>query len=546
MTGVQSLTTRPAWKALEAHHRKIRDLHLRQLFADDSKRSERLALEAVGIYLDYSKNRVTDETLKLLLQLAEESGLRARIDAMFRGEKINITEDRAVLHVALRAPRGATIVVDGENVVPQVHAVLNKMADFSSKVRSGEWKGHTGKRIRNVINIGIGGSDLGPVMAYEALKHYSDRGLAFRFVSNIDGTDFVEATRDLDPAETMFIVSSKTFTTLETMTNAESARDWALRGLGADRKAVAKHFVAVSTNAAKVSEFGIDTANMFGFWDWVGGRYSMDSAIGLSTMLAIGPDNFRAMLDGFHQMDEHFRTAPFERNLPVLMGLLGIWYNDFFGSQTVAVLPYEQYLKRFPAYLQQLTMESNGKHVTTDGGPVACDSSPVYWGEPGTNGQHSFYQLIHQGTRLIPCDFIAFVQALNPLGRHHDMLLANVFAQAEALAFGKTAEQVKAEGTPDWLVPHRVFEGNRPSNTILAQRLAPETLGKLVALYEHSVFTQGAIWNIDSFDQWGVELGKVLAQRIIPELESKTEPDLKHDTSTNSLIRRYRRLKHRS
>ena len=502
-----------------------------------------MTAEAMGIYLDYSKNRITDETLDLLLQLAEESGLRARIDAMFRGERINVTENRPVLHVALRAPKGASIVVDGENVVPQVHAVLDKMTDFSNRVRSGTWKGHTGKRIRNVINIGIGGSDLGPVMAYEALKHYSDRAMTFRFVSNIDGTDLVEATRDLDPAETLFIVSSKTFTTLETMTNAQSARDWLLTGLGNDAKAVAKHFVAVSTNAAKVSEFGIDTANMFEFWDWVGGRYSMDSAIGLSTMLAIGPDNFRALLDGFHQMDEHFRTAPFERNLPVLLGLLAIWYNDFFGAQTVAVLPYEQYLKRFPAYLQQLTMESNGKHVTLDGTEVAYQTSPIYWGEPGTNGQHSFYQLIHQGTKPIPCDFIAFTETLNPLGRHHDMLMANVFAQTEALAFGKTPEQVKAEGTPDWLVPHRVFEGNRPSNTILAERLTPETLGKLVALYEHSVFTQGTIWNIDSFDQWGVELGKVLAQRIIPELESKVEPNLAHDSSTNNLIRRYRKLK---
>jgi glucose-6-phosphate isomerase len=545
-TGIQSLSARPAWKGLQAHYRKVRDLHLRKLFADDPTRGERMTAEAVGIYLDYSKNRITDETLKLLLQLAEEAGLRARIDAMFRGEKINPTENRAVLHVALRAPRGATIIVDGENVVPQVHAVLNKMADFSSRVRNGDWKGHTGKRIRNVINIGIGGSDLGPVMAYEALKHYSDRSMTFRFVSNIDGTDFVEATRDLDPAETMFIVSSKTFTTLETMTNAHSARAWSLKGLGGDVKAVARHFVAVSTNAAKVSEFGIDIANMFGFWDWVGGRYSMDSAIGLSTMLAIGPENFRAMLDGFHQMDEHFRTAPFERNLPVLIGLLAVWYNNFFGAQTVAVLPYEQYLKRFPAYLQQLTMESNGKHVTLDGTRVAYDTGPIYWGEPGTNGQHSFYQLIHQGTRLIPCDFIAFGQPLNPLGRHHDMLLANVFAQTEALAFGKTPEQVKAEGTPDWLVPHRVFEGNRPSNTILAERLTPEVLGKLVALYEHSVFTQGTIWNIDSFDQWGVELGKVLAQRIIPELESKSEPELNHDTSTNSLIRRYWKLKETS
>ena len=542
-TGLQSSDLRPAWKALEAHHQKVRELHLRKLFADDPERGERMTREAAGIFLDYSKNRITDETLELLLQLAEESGLRARIDAMFRGERINVTENRPVLHVALRAPKGASIVVDGENVVPQVHAVLDKMTDFSNRVRSGTWKGHTGKRIRNVINIGIGGSDLGPVMAYEALKHYSDRAMTFRFVSNIDGTDLVEATRDLDPAETLFIVSSKTFTTLETMTNAQSARDWLLTGLGNDAKAVAKHFVAVSTNAAKVSEFGIDTANMFEFWDWVGGRYSMDSAIGLSTMLAIGPDNFRALLDGFHQMDEHFRTAPFERNLPVLMGLLAIWYNDFFGAQTVAVLPYEQYLKRFPAYLQQLTMESNGKHVTLDGTEVAYQTSPIYWGEPGTNGQHSFYQLIHQGTKLIPCDFIAFAQTLNPLGRHHDMLMANVFAQTEALAFGKTPEQVKAEGTPDWLVPHRVFEGNRPSNTILAERLTPETLGKLVALYEHSVFTQGTIWNIDSFDQWGVELGKVLAQRIIPELESKVEPNLAHDSSTNNLIRRYRKLK---
>jgi len=542
-TSIQSLSARPAWKALEADYRKTRDLHLRKFFADDPPRGERMTAEAVGIFLDYSKNRITDESLKLLLQLAEESGLRARIDAMFRGEKINITEKRAVLHVALRAPRNASIVVDGENVVPQVHAVLDKMADFSNRIRSGDWKGHTGKRIRNVINIGIGGSDLGPVMAYEALKYYSDRALNFRFVSNVDGTDLAEATRDLDAAETLFIVSSKTFTTLETMTNAHSARDWSLKGLGGDAKAVARHFVAVSTNAAKVSEFGIDTANMFGFWDWVGGRYSMDSAIGLSTMLAVGPDNFRAMLDGFHQMDEHFRTAPFERNLPVLLGLLGVWYTDFFGAQTVAVLPYEQYLKRFPAYLQQLTMESNGKHVTLAGTEVAYDTGPVYWGEPGTNGQHSFYQLIHQGTRLIPCDFIAFGQPLNALGRHHDILLANVFAQAEALAFGKTPEQVKAEGTPDWLVPHRVFEGNRPSNTILAERLTPATLGKLVALYEHSVFTQGTVWSIDSFDQWGVELGKVLAQRIIPELENKSEPNLNHDPSTNNLIRRCRKLK---
>ena len=541
--GIAPLTARPAWKALEAHYEKVRDLHLRTLFEQDPKRGERLTVEAAGLYLDYSKNRITDETLDLLLQLAEESGLRARIDAMFGGEKINITENRAVLHVALRAPRGTSILVDGDNVVPQVHAVLDKMSDFASRVRSGAWTGHTGKRIRNVINIGIGGSDLGPVMAYEALRHYSDRAMTFRFVSNVDGTDFVEARRDLDPAETLFIVSSKTFTTLETMTNAQSAREWSLKGLGGDVKAVAKHFVAVSTNAQKVAEFGIDTANMFGFWDWVGGRYSMDAAIGLSTMVAIGPEAFRAMLDGFHQVDEHFRTAPFERNLPVLMGLLSVWYADFFGAQTVAVLPYEQYLKRVPAYLQQLTMESNGKHVTLDGVEVTYQTGPIYWGEPGTNGQHSFYQLIHQGTKLIPCDFIAFTKPLNPLGRHHDMLMSNVFAQTEALAFGKTPEQVKAEGTPDWLVPHRVFEGNRPSNTILADRLTPETLGKLVALYEHSVFTQGAIWSIDSFDQWGVELGKVLAQRIIPELESPTEPKLGHDSSTNNLIRRYRMRK---
>jgi glucose-6-phosphate isomerase len=542
-TQIPPLTERKAWKALEPHHKNIRDLHLRKLFADDPKRGERMTAQAVGLYLDYSKNRVTDETLKLLLQLAEESGLRERIDAMFRGEKINITENRAVLHVALRAPKGASIVVDGENVVPAVHAVLDKMADFSDRVRSGSWKGHTGKRIRNVINIGIGGSDLGPVMAYEALKHYSERTMTFRFVSNVDGTDFAEAVQDLDPAETLFIISSKTFTTLETMTNAQTARDWLLKGLRGDEKAIAKHFVAVSTNTEGVGKFGIDTADMFGFWDWVGGRYSMDSAIGLSTMMAIGPDNFRAMLNGFHEMDEHFRTAPFERNLPVLMGLLAVWYNDFFDAQTVAVLPYEQYLKRFPAYLQQLTMESNGKHVTLDGKRVDYDTGPIYWGEPGTNGQHSFYQLIHQGTRLIPCDFIGFGQTLNPLGRHHDMLMANVFAQTEALAFGKTPEDVKAEGTPVRLVPARVFEGNRPSNTILAERLTPEVLGKLVALYEHSVFTQGTIWNIDSFDQWGVELGKVLAQRIIPELESKTEAALKHDSSTNNLIRRYRKLK---
>src|SRR6266481_3728004 len=543
MTKPLPLTARPSWKALQAHHEKIREIHLRALFADDSTRGERLTAEAAGIYLDYSKNRATDETLALLRSLAEESGLRERIDAMFRGDKINLTEQRSVLHVALRAPRGTSFTVDGKDVVPEVHAVLDAMAAFADGVRRGEWKGHTGKRIRNVVNIGIGGSDLGPVMAYEALKHYSERAMTFRFVSNVDGTDFAEAVRDLDPAETLFIISSKTFTTLETMTNAQSARDWSLRGLGGDTKAVARHFVAVSTNTEKVAEFGIDTANMFEFWDWVGGRYSMDSAIGLSTMLAIGPDHFRAMLEGFHAIDEHFRSAPFGRNLPALMGLLGVWYNDFFGAQTVAVLPYDQYLKRFPAYLQQLTMESNGKHVTLAGKPVTHDTGPIYWGEPGTNGQHSFYQLIHQGTRLIPCDFIAFTKTLNPLGRHHDMLLANVFAQTEALAFGKTREQVKIEGTADNLVPHRVFRGNRPSNTILAERLTPQTLGKLVALYEHSVFTQGVVWDVDSFDQWGVELGKVLAQRIIPELESKSETALGHDSSTNNLIRRYRKRK---
>jgi glucose-6-phosphate isomerase len=540
---VNSLTERPAWKALGAHYRQIRDVQLRQLFAEDSTRGQRLTAEAGGIFLDYSKNRVTDETLKLLLQLAEESGLRERIDAMFGGQKINITENRAVLHVALRAPRDASILVDGENVVPAVHAVLDKMAAFCDRVRSGAWKGHTGKRIRNVINIGIGGSDLGPVMAYEALRHYSQRDLNFHFVSNVDGTDFAEAVEGLDAAETLFIVSSKTFTTLETMANAHSAREWSVAGFGGDEKSVASHFVAVSTNAKAVAAFGIDTANMFEFWDWVGGRYSMDSAIGLSTMLAIGPEHYRALLDGFHQMDEHFRTAPFASNLPVLMALLGLWYTDFFDAQTVAVLPYEQYLKRFPAYLQQLTMESNGKHVTLDGSRVDYETGPIYWGEPGTNGQHSFYQLIHQGTRLIPCDFIGFYKTLNPLGRHHDMLMANVFAQAEALAFGKTAEQVKAEGTPDWLVPHRVFEGNRPSNTLLAEELTPAILGQLVALYEHAVFTQGIIWSIDSFDQWGVELGKVLAQHIITELESATEPALAHDSSTNSLIRRYRQQK---
>jgi glucose-6-phosphate isomerase len=540
MTEMLPLTARQAWMALHAHYERIQHFHLRTFFADDARRAERLSTEAAGIYLDYSKNRVTDETLGLLFRLARECGLRERIDAMFRGDKINLTENRAVLHVALRTPRGTSIVVDGKDVMPEVHAVLDAMADFSNRVRSGAWTGHTGKRIRNVVNIGIGGSDLGPVMAYEALKHYSERAITFRFVSNVDGTDLVEAVRDLDPAETLFIVSSKTFTTLETMTNAESARGWLLDGLGGDLKAVAKHFVAVSTNARKVSEFGIDTANMFGFWDWVGGRYSMGSAIGLSTMLAIGPENFQALLAGFHQMDQHFRTAPFERNLPVLLGLLTVWYTDFFGAETVAILPYEQYLKRFPAYLQQLAMESNGKHVTREGVLIGYPTAPIYWGEPGTNGQHSFYQLIHQGTRLIPCDFIAFDQPLNPLGRHHDLLLANVFAQTEALAFGKTGEEAKAEGTPGSLVSHRMFHGNRPSNTILAERLTPEALGKLVALYEHSVFTQGVIWNVDSFDQWGVELGKTLAQHIIPELESETEPALRHDRSTNNLIRRYR------
>jgi glucose-6-phosphate isomerase len=520
----------------------MRNLHLRQLFADNPQRAERFAFEAVGLYFDYSKNRITHETIGLLLDLANQSGLRPRIDAMFHGEKINVTEKRAVLHVALRAPKDESIEVDGANVVPEVHAVLDQMTAFANQVRDGQWKGHNGKRIRNVINIGIGGSDLGPVMAYEALKYYSQRDMTFRFVSNVDGTDFAEATLDLNPDETLFIVSSKTFTTLETMTNAHTARAWALRAMG-DEKAIARHFVAVSTNTAEVKKFGIDTANMFQFWDWVGGRYSMDSAIGLSTMIAIGPDHFRAMLAGFHAMDEHFRTAPFERNLPVLMGLLAVWYSNFFDSQTIAVLPYEQYLKRFPAYLQQLTMESNGKHVTLDGTRVDYQTGPVFWGEPGTNGQHSFYQLIHQGTKIIPCDFIGFYQALNSLGNHHDLLMSNVFAQAEALAFGKTPDQVRAEGTPDWLVPHRTFEGNRPSNVILAERLTPETLGKLVALYEHSVFTQGTIWQIDSFDQWGVELGKVLANRIIPELEAADEPSLNHDSSTNALIRRYRNRK---
>ena len=540
---LEPLTKQRAWKALDKHYNDIRRVHLRDLFADDPQRGERFTTEAEGIFLDYSKNRITEETVKLLVQLAEESGLRQRIEGMFCGDKINVTENRAVLHVALRAPRDTSVVLDGENVVPQVHAVLDRMSDFADGVRTGHWKGHTGKRIRNVINIGIGGSDLGPVMAYEALKHYSDRGMTFRFVSNVDGTDFAEAVRDLDAAETLFLISSKTFTTLETMTNAHSARTWSLAAMGGDEKAIAKHFVAISTNATQVAQFGIDTANMFGFWDWVGGRYSMDSAIGLSTMLAIGPGQFRNMLDGFHQMDEHFRSAPFDRNLPVLMGLLAIWYNNFFGAETVAVLPYEQYLKRFPAYLQQLTMESNGKRVRLDGTQVNYATGPVYWGEPGTNGQHSFYQLIHQGTRLIPCDFIAFTKTLNPLGRHHDILIANVFAQTEALAFGKTSEQVAAEGTPDWLVPHRVFEGNRPSNTILVDGLTPENLGKLVALYEHSVFTQGAIWGIDSFDQWGVELGKALAQRIIPEIEGQNEPALHHDSSTNNLVRRHRKLK---
>src|ERR1700747_107082 len=544
-TTIKTITELPIWKALSAHSQKVGRLHLRELFAQDPKRGERLTAEAAGLYLDYSKNRITDETLDLLLQLAKESGLRARIDAMFAGEKINRSERRAVPHVALRAPNGQSILVDGEDVVPGVHSVLDRMTDFSNRVRCGSWLGHTGKRICNVVNIGIGGSDLGPVMAYEALRHYSNRALTFRFISNVDGTDFAEATRDLDPAETLFIVSSKTFTTLETMTNARSARNWSLAGLGGDEKSVAKHFVAVSTNAKEGTKFGIDTANMFGFWDWVGGRYSMDSAIGLSTMLAIGPDNFRAMLGGFHEIDEHFRTAPFERNLPVLMGLLAVWYNNFFGTQTVAVLPYEQYLKRFPAYLQQLTMESNGKHVTLDGNPVSYETGPIYWGEPGTNGQHSFYQLIHQGTRLIPCDFIAFHETLNRLGEQHDMLLANVFAQGEALAFGKTVDEVRAEGSPDWLVPPRLFGGNRPSNTILLERLTPAALGKLTALYEHSVFTQGTIWNIDSFDQWGVELGKVLAQRIIPELTSEVKPKLGHDSSTNTLISRYRKFRER-
>jgi glucose-6-phosphate isomerase len=540
MTIPRPLKDQPAWNALKEHCAKLRNLHLRQLFAEDSQRGERFTIEALGLYFDYSKNRITSETTRLLLELAEQSGLRQHIDAMFAGDKINVTEQRAVLHVALRAPKGEQIFADGVDVVPEVHAVLDRMAEFAGHIRSGAWKGHTGKRIRSVVSIGIGGSDLGPVMAYEALKYYSQRDMSFRFVSNVDGTDFAEATRDLSAEETLFIICSKTFTTLETMTNAHTARDWVLKALG-DEKAVARHFVAVSTNAAGVDKFGIDTANMFGFWDWVGGRYSMDSAIGLSTMIAIGPEHFGEMLAGFHAMDEHFRTAPFERNLPVLMGLLVVWYNDFFDAQTVAVLPYEQYLKRFPAYLQQLTMESNGKHVTGQGTQVDYQTGPIYWGEPGTNGQHSFYQLIHQGTKLIPCDFIGFVHALNPLGNHHDLLLANVFAQAEALAFGRTPEQVRAGGTPEWLVPHRTFEGNRPSTTILAERLTPETLGKLIALYEHSVFTQGTIWQIDSFDQWGVELGKALAERIIPEIDS--DAPLKHDSSTNALIRHYRSVK---
>jgi len=536
----------PVWTQLEAHYEDVRNLHLRRLFKDDAQRGDRMTVEAAGLYFDYSKNRITFETIRLLVQLAEESRLQEKIDAMFRGETINVTEKRAVLHVALRAPRGQSIVVDGENVVPGVHAVLDKMTAFANSVRTGSWKGHTGKPIRNIVNIGIGGSDLGPVMAYEALREYSDRNLTFRFVSNIDGTDFAEAVRDLDPSETLFIVCSKTFTTLETMTNANTARAWALESFGGDAKSVARHFVAVSTNAKEVTKFGIDPENMFEFWDWVGGRYSTESAIGLSTMIAIGPNHFREMLTGFHQIDEHFRTTPFERNVPVLMGLLTVWYTNFFGAHSVAVLPYDQYLKRFPAYLQQLTMESNGKSVTLDGTPVTSQTAPIYWGEPGTNGQHSFYQLIHQGTRLVPCDFIAFAQPLHALGRHHDMLIANVFAQAEALAFGRTAEEVRAEGVPEWLVPHRVFEGNRPSNTILAERLTPETLGKLVALYEHSVFTQGVIWDINCFDQWGVELGKVMAQRIIPELETQSPPQLHHDSSTSALIRRYRAMRNRS
>ena len=536
-----NITEQPAWQSLQSQRESLP--HLRELFASDPDRASKFQLEAAGLFFDYSKNIITEQTISDLVSLANAAGLRDRIDAMFRGDKINTTENRAVLHTALRAPRSASIKLEGTDVVPEVHAVLDKMAAFSNRIRSGEWKGHTGKRIKNVVNIGIGGSDLGPVMAYEALRHYTDRSLVFRFISNVDGTDFAEATHDLDPAETLFIISSKTFTTLETMTNAATARDWSLAGLGGDKAAVAKHFVAVSTNAAKVSEFGIDTANMFGFWDWVGGRYSMDSAIGLSNMIALGPDNFRDMLAGFHEMDEHFRTAPFEQNIPVLHGLLAVWYNDFFGAQTIAVLPYDQYLKRFPAYLQQLTMESNGKYVKLDGTRVDTDTGPVYWGEPGTNGQHSFYQLIHQGTRLIPCDFIAFAKSLNPVGRHQDLLMSNVFAQTEALAFGKTLAEVEAEGTPAAIAPHRVFEGNRPSNVLMGEKLTPAALGRLVSLYEMSVYTQGVIWNINPFDQWGVELGKALAQRIIPELEADAEPDLKHDSSTNALIRRYRRLK---
>jgi glucose-6-phosphate isomerase len=539
-TNTALLTQRPAWKELEAHYQQIKDIHLRRLFAEDPQRGERFAIEGAGLYFDYSKNRITGETMRLLVKLAGECGLRRRIDAMFQGEKINVTEKREALHVALRAPRDQSIFVDGENVVPGVHEVLNRMADFADRIRNGQWTGYTGRQIRNVVNIGIGGSDLGPVMAYEALRYYSRRQITFRFVSNVDGTDFEESTRDLDPEETVFIISSKTFTTIETMANAHTARAWALKSMRFP-EAVARHFVAVSTNAEEVAKFGIDTANMFGFWDWVGGRYSMDSAIGLSTMIAIGPENFRAMLSGFHAMDEHFRTAPFEKNLPVLLGLLSLWYNNFFGAQTAAVLPYDQYLKRFPAYLQQLTMESNGKHVTLDGVPVDYGTGPIFWGEPGTNGQHSFYQLIHQGTKLVPCDFIGFCETLNPIDNHHDLLMANLFAQAEALAFGKTEDELKAEGTPAWLLPHRVCEGNRPSNIILGQRLTPEILGKLVALYEHSVFTQGTVWQIDSFDQWGVELGKVLAKRIVPEIESTGEPQLRHDSSTNALIRRYRR-----
>ncbi|QDV08567.1 Glucose-6-phosphate isomerase [Planctomycetes bacterium Poly30] len=534
-----------AWTALAAHWKQIEPLHLRELFANDPKRSERLSLEAAGIFLDYSKNRITDETLRLLVQLAEEAGLRARIDAMFAGEKVNPTEDRPALHVALRAPRGAVLTVDGENVVPGVHGVLDRMGEFSNEVRSGAWKGHTGKRIKNVVNIGIGGSDLGPVMAFEALRHYADRSLTFRFVSNVDGTDFAEATIDLDPEETLFIIASKTFTTQETMTNAHTAREWCLAGMGGDAKAIARHFVAVSTSAKEVAAFGIDTAHMFGFWDWVGGRYSMDSAIGLSTMIAIGPEAFAEMLEGFHGMDEHFRTAPFERNLPVLKALLTVWYTNFFGAATVAILPYEQYLKRLPAYLQQLTMESNGKHTTLAGERVGVDTGPIYWGEPGTNGQHSFYQLIHQGTRLVPADFIAFARPLNALGDHHDLLIANVFAQTEALAFGKTRAEVEAEGVPPDLAPHREFDGNRPTNVMLFEQLTPTALGQIIALYEHDVFTQSVIWNIDPFDQWGVELGKVLAKKIVPELVSQEEPSLEHDESTNALIRRYRSLRGR-